>query len=593
MAASSLPTLAFSYVRFSTAEQMKGDSLRRQTELAEAYCRKKGWKLDAALSLRDLGVSAFRGKNALVGNLGIFLAAVKRGTVAPGSALIVESVDRISRQGIDEGYDIIKSILKAGILLVTLSPEREFGPEAVKSLSRGALELQLILERAAEESERKSVRVGAAWRQKKQRGRETGEVITRQLPAWVEERGGKLRLVPARAAVVRRIFQLAAGGYGLSSIVKRLTDERVAPFGKADKWGRSYIGHILKDRRAVGEFQPRNYLDRSADGEPIPNYFPAAVTEAEWHAARAGAAQRRHRQGRISKEVNLFSCMLKRAGDGDTVCVTTQSGTRAGRPTSLRVLRNNSSMEGRERSCTFPLEAFEAAVLKMLREIDPHEILNGDEEPDESFVLAGQLADVEASLKAIEADLDEHGDSPALFRRLRAKEEQKQDLSARLIEAQQKAARPLSAAWGEAKTLLAALADAPDQADARLRLRSALRRIVDSIWVLIVPRSRPEARRRPQRGAAAKAPPRWRDRLCAVQVWFAGGERHRDYLIYYRPAGANGAGYMPAVWRASSLAKLAAPDDLDLRRREDAEALARLLESLALEKLLERLGAGC
>ena len=84
--------VAYSYVRFSSAQQAEGDSLRRQTEKAEAYCKRKGWTLDAALTLRDLGVSAFRGKNALVGNLGTFLQAVKRGTVLPGSALDRKSV---------------------------------------------------------------------------------------------------------------------------------------------------------------------------------------------------------------------------------------------------------------------------------------------------------------------------------------------------------------------------------------------------------------------------------------------------------------------------------------------------------------------
>jgi DNA invertase Pin-like site-specific DNA recombinase len=97
------------------------------------------------LTLRDLGVSAFRGKNAAVGNFRTFLDAIKAGKVAPGSALIVESIDRISRQGIDEGYDLIKGILKANVLLVTLSPEREFDVSATKSLSKGALETQLIL----------------------------------------------------------------------------------------------------------------------------------------------------------------------------------------------------------------------------------------------------------------------------------------------------------------------------------------------------------------------------------------------------------------------------------------------------------------
>src|SRR5437660_720341 len=157
---------AFSYVRFSNPEQAAGDSLHRQTERAQDYCRRLGWALDDTLTLRDLGVSAFHGMNAAVGNFRVFLDAIKSGRVAPGSVLIVESFDRISRQGIDEGYDLIKSILKAGVKIVTLSPEREFDRDATKSLSKGALEIQLILERAAEESETKSKRVGEAWQRK-------------------------------------------------------------------------------------------------------------------------------------------------------------------------------------------------------------------------------------------------------------------------------------------------------------------------------------------------------------------------------------------------------------------------------------------
>jgi DNA invertase Pin-like site-specific DNA recombinase len=73
--------------RFSTPEQAKGNSYRRQTERASAYCQRRGWTLDDILKA-DLGVSAFRGKNALVGNLRASLDAVTAGTVRKGSALI-------------------------------------------------------------------------------------------------------------------------------------------------------------------------------------------------------------------------------------------------------------------------------------------------------------------------------------------------------------------------------------------------------------------------------------------------------------------------------------------------------------------------
>ena len=62
--------VAYSYLRFSTPEQAMGDSRRRQLSLAEAYARQNGLLLDLGLNFRDLGISAFRGKNAKEGGCG-------------------------------------------------------------------------------------------------------------------------------------------------------------------------------------------------------------------------------------------------------------------------------------------------------------------------------------------------------------------------------------------------------------------------------------------------------------------------------------------------------------------------------------------
>jgi len=74
-------TKAFSYLRFSTPEQMKGDSLWRQLELARAYASAHDLALDEELSFRDLGVSAYQGRNAEVGKLADFKEAVREGLV--------------------------------------------------------------------------------------------------------------------------------------------------------------------------------------------------------------------------------------------------------------------------------------------------------------------------------------------------------------------------------------------------------------------------------------------------------------------------------------------------------------------------------
>src|SRR5215470_993932 len=91
---------AFAYRRFSTPEQAHGHSLQRQTEAAEAWCAAHSVELDRKLTFEDLGVSAFRGRNVAVGALGAFIRAVYDGRVPQGSYLVVESLDRISRDEI-------------------------------------------------------------------------------------------------------------------------------------------------------------------------------------------------------------------------------------------------------------------------------------------------------------------------------------------------------------------------------------------------------------------------------------------------------------------------------------------------------------
>jgi DNA invertase Pin-like site-specific DNA recombinase len=81
---------AYSYLRFSTPEQAKGDSHRRQAELAERYAQEHGLELDRSLTYEDLGVSAYKGANAEGGRLGDFRTAVRDGVVPRGSYLLVE-----------------------------------------------------------------------------------------------------------------------------------------------------------------------------------------------------------------------------------------------------------------------------------------------------------------------------------------------------------------------------------------------------------------------------------------------------------------------------------------------------------------------
>ncbi len=107
--------MIYSYTRFSSEKQRHGDSVRRQLEAVEAWCKNEGGGLTLDTSLRDEGVPGYMGRNAKVGALARFMKAIEEGLIAPGSVLVVENLDRLSRNEPLEGLDLLKTIIKAGV----------------------------------------------------------------------------------------------------------------------------------------------------------------------------------------------------------------------------------------------------------------------------------------------------------------------------------------------------------------------------------------------------------------------------------------------------------------------------------------------
>ena len=120
---------AYSYIRMSTPEQITGDSLRRQIAAADAYALRKGLEIEQRFD--DIGVSGFRGKNAQIGALKNFLEQVESGKIAKGSYLIVESIDRLSRDKVSNALALLTSIIHAGIVVVALSENKEFSTKNI------------------------------------------------------------------------------------------------------------------------------------------------------------------------------------------------------------------------------------------------------------------------------------------------------------------------------------------------------------------------------------------------------------------------------------------------------------------------------
>lgn len=325
----------YSYLRFSTDIQSLGDSTRRQLQLARDYCEKNGLVLDETLSFHDHGVSAFRGDNVATGKLGLFLKCIEEGRVRSGDCLLVESLDRISRNAVMDALSIFTKILGHGITIITLSDGRTYTKESCNDIGNILMSI-VIMSRAHEESAMKSRRVGAAWQNKRDRAL-SGHIMTATIPAWLrlkEDRSG-FDIIKARALLILEIFNMAINGYGIDAISRILNKRRVDTWEggihrsrKSKGWHSSYIFKILHNRAVLGEITPtKRVYGTPLAQEPIPNYYPQIIPTDIFVKAVAALGQRRTKGGRPATVENLFAGLLRCGYCGGSV-VRTNKGNK-------------------------------------------------------------------------------------------------------------------------------------------------------------------------------------------------------------------------------------------------------------------------
>jgi DNA invertase Pin-like site-specific DNA recombinase len=513
--------------------------------------------------LRDEGVSAFKGKNREnpdVHGMAAFLAAVKTGRVPIGSFLIVENLDRLTRESIVPAVNLFTGILIAGVKIVQLQPvEQVFTAGADMT---GVMLALVELSRGNSESRMKSERVGEAWAKKRKQAA-AKVVLTRSVPAWIDyTNGGKLAINPEKSKVVRRLFRLAIEGFGLPAIAAMMNKEKVPPLcgrrykGRRVVWSAGGIHKVLTSRAVIGEYQPHTGTSsrRQPDGEPVPDYYPPVVDAGTFAKAQAALhARATVGRGRRGKHLNLFAGLLKDARTGGSLSARHV-------PNREPSLFPTGAVHGRGgRWSTFPLRAFEQAILSQLIEVRVEDI-QPDRPPARTLeTLSARLAEIESLVKKWRGKMDRPELVDVVADKLADLERERRDVAATLTEAQRDAGSPLTEAVRQLRVVGKSL-DEDASEENRLRCRSAIRRAVESVWCLFSP----------GRG----------QRLAAVQVRFLGGA-HRDYLIVHRAAGKSQWGEWPARTEVRSFAMPGAEHDLlDLRNPSDVADLDRLLPSL-------------
>jgi len=323
----------YSYIRFSAPEQEKGDSHRRQLQQAEEWARDHDMVLDNTLRMTDRGLSGYHGTHKTKGTLGEFLNKVNTGKIARGSVLLIENMDRLSREKPMTALRQFDEIIRAGIKVVTLQTGTEYTEE---SINKNSGQLYIIIgeiQRANSESERKSYMLKKAWEEKRKNAA-NGTKLTKKVPAWIDPISNET--IPLRVHTIKLIFKMKLAGMHAEKIAKELNQIPKGEIWVPEKnehskrkirkkivgWRSSYINKILTNRAVIGEFQPHKTTVnengkrvRIPAGDPIPNYFKKVIDDDIFYATQQYLKERGkingNAGGRTGKANNIFTHTAK------------------------------------------------------------------------------------------------------------------------------------------------------------------------------------------------------------------------------------------------------------------------------------------
>lgn len=414
----------FSYIRFSTPEQRLGDSERRQLDAAKAYAKRKQLNFDDS-PMMDEGRSAYHGTHRKKGHLGRFIGLIETGKVPPGSILIVENIDRLSREDFLQAFETVSRIITNDVTIVTLTPEAEYNCESLK----GGMIYQLVgqMQMAHEESSKKAERGKENWKQKRRLARNQGLILTCRRPAWLDIvtkdgcvlSGGNLNsrvdhseiefaLNPNAAAAIRMAFEHKLNGLGMRTSAIKLNAE--APWKPKNGWRDSYIKKTLLNRAVIGEYQPHVIVDggRVPDSDPIQGYYPPIVEPEVFFAVQQQMEQNKGKGGRKDRASNLFTHLVKCAYCGGSMRFVNKGKP----PKGQMYLECDNGYRGH--GCArhrVRYDECETSVLDNCHQLRPEQVLpDADEQAQRCAALRQRIAGSEAELADITQRIENYID---------------------------------------------------------------------------------------------------------------------------------------------------------------------------------------
>lgn len=431
------PPRIYSYVRFSSERQLKGDSLRRQNELIDRYTKQKGYKLDSEFRYVDVGVPAFRGQNLKEGKLRLFIEAIREGKVPVGSVLLIESLDRLTRMQPREALSVFLEIVNAGVKIVTLADGEEHSPD--DSADKQMVSLLISATKVClshEESLKKSRRGKSAWKNKREHIKT--KYYTKRIPRWLELSEDRLvaREIKSKSDIVKRMFKLCLDGESAEDIAQKFRDEKIPLVAGGKYWTHSYVAQTLRNKAVIGVFTPHRMENgkRVPASEPIKDYYPRIIDETDFARVQYIMDSRSKNKGgrRGKKGDNLFRKKLFCGYCGASVYVNYKGRYYKGKARKTLVCRNAQDGTG----CfliTWDYWEFEDAFISAASEL--HILLKnktqGKALREAAQGLEGKLAEISKTLKNYQEMLErDDGIKPkTILNRMKELEEEQEELS--------------------------------------------------------------------------------------------------------------------------------------------------------------------
>lgn len=443
-------SIAASYARFSSSGQRES-SIQRQLKLAQDWCGKNDYRLDPKLSFVDKGISGWKGDNAKRGDLGKILAMQEAGLLNHVDVLLIENLDRFSRQTPRRAFKLFDQLLENGLPIQIL--DRSYPTLSVKLLEEEPRWLRVVLddmERAYDESKRKSDLVLDGKKQAAEKASRKETVYTRQAPAWIasighplDEPWAKKDLIQDRVKIIKEAIKRSLAGDGLEKISKSFNAGR-----QAKQWFdprnmiRSYSTN-RKKRDGSGESANAQHfsvgmlyrvlLNPAIIGElhttsqekhirTIEGHYPSIISHEDFFALKAKLASRGNPKRPVRRthtETNMFSGLLYCGYSGSTMHMNnsgprTVNGEKIKRPSHYISSKAKVSNERDAISVRWSVPDLESSFLSFCSDLDWKKVAEkGTVQTSVAEKVAGTEVELErqkARLKKVALELvDEDG----------------------------------------------------------------------------------------------------------------------------------------------------------------------------------------